>query len=158
MSLAEPNKHEGKQISSQKIQVVAFQLANAEYAAEIINVQEINRLINITRVPHTLPYIEGVINLRGYIIPVINLHKKFNLVSQSFDEDTRIIVFQFDDIKAAIIVDQVSEVLQLDTAQIDKSEHLYTSIDAEVIKGMVKVEDRLLIILDLEKMLHTEIN
>ena len=156
MSLAEQNKYEKNQISGEKIQVVAFQLSNAEYAVEITSVQEINRLINITRVPHAPLYIEGVINLRGNIIPVINLHKKFNLFGQSFDEDTRIIVFQFDDIKAAIIVDQVSEVLQLDTAEIDESEHLYSSIDANLIKGMAKIDNRLLILLDLEKMLSTE--
>ena len=156
MSMVEKNKYGEPRISGGKIQVVAFQLSNAEYAVEITSVQEINRLINITRVPHAPFYIEGVINLRGNIIPAINLHKKFNLSGQSFDEDTRIIVFQFADVKAAIIVDQVSEVLQLDTADIDESEHLYSSIDAHLIKGMAKIDNRLLILLDLEKMLSME--
>jgi purine-binding chemotaxis protein CheW len=138
--------------------VVAFELANAEYAVDILNVQEINRLINITRVPRSPSYIEGVINLRGNIIPVINLHKKFNLASQGFDEDTRIIVFQFDEIKAAIIVDSVAEVIQLDRFNIEESGQLYSSIDTEAIQGMAKIEERVLILLDLEKILIAEIN
>jgi len=156
MSMVRQNKYEENRISSKKIQVVAFQLSNAEYAVEITSVQEINRLINITRVPRAPLYIEGVINLRGNIIPVINLHKKFNLSGQNFDEDTRVIVFQFADIKAAIIVDRVSEVLLLDTAEIDESQHLYSSIDADLIKGMAQIDNRLLILLDLKKMFSTE--
>lgn len=140
------------------IQVVAFQLAEAEYAVEISNVQEINRLLNITRVPKAPAYIEGVINLRGNIIPVINLHKKFNLESQSFDEDTRIIVFQFNDIKAAVIVDSVSEVIQIERDNVEETTSIYSSIDTEAIKGMAKIEERVLILLDLERMLNAEIN
>jgi purine-binding chemotaxis protein CheW len=158
MSLAEQNKRKEIGNSDHKIQVVAFELANAEYAVDILNVQEINRLINITRVPRSPSYIEGVINLRGNIIPVINLHKKFNLASQGFDEDTRIIVFQFDEIKAAIIVDSVAEVIQLDRFNIEESGQLYSSIDTEAIQGMAKIEERVLILLDLEKILIAEIN
>jgi purine-binding chemotaxis protein CheW len=143
---------------TEKIQVVVFQLAGAEYAVEITFVEEINRLMNITRVPHTPSYIEGVINLRGSIIPIINLHKKFDLIIPQFDNHTRIIVFKINDIEAAIIVDKVSEVIYLDVANIVEDKQFFSPINAEVIKGMVKVEDRLLIILDLGKMLDTEIN
>ena len=95
--------------SGNEIQVVAFQLGKEEYAVDILNVQEINRLLNITRVPRAEKHIDGVINLRGNIIPVINLHKKFNLQSSGNEEDKRIIVFEFEDVKAGIIVDEVSE-------------------------------------------------
>ena len=158
MSLAEQNQRKESGKSDHKIQVVAFELANAEYAVDILHVQEINRLINITRVPGSPSYIEGVINLRGNIIPVINLHKKFNLASPGFDEDTRIIVFQFDEIKAAIIVDSVAEVIQLDRVNIEESGQLYSSVDTEAIQGMAKIEERVLILLDLEKILIAEIN
>jgi len=99
-----------------------------------------------------------VINLRGSIIPIINLHKKFNLAGQNFDERTRVIIFGIDNIKAAIIVDKVSGVMRLDVANIVEDNQFFSPINTEVIKGMIKVEDRLMIILDLEKMLDTEIN
>lgn len=143
---------ETKLINDQ-IQVVAFQLGNEEYAVDILNVQEINRLLNITRVPRSPDYIDGVVNLRGNIIPVINLHTKFNMQISGNDEDTRIIVFQFDDVKAGIIVDKVSEVLHINLKDIEETAKVYTSIDAETIKGVARVDDRLLILLDLQKLL-----
>jgi purine-binding chemotaxis protein CheW len=135
----------------EEIQVVAFQLGQEEYAVDILNVQEINRLLNITRVPRTEGHIEGVVNLRGNIIPVINLHKKFNLPSAGDDDDKRIIVFEFDDVRAGIIVDEVSEVLRVSVADVEQIS--YHSVDAAMIKGIAKVDDRLLILLDLQKIL-----
>ncbi|WP_054694379.1 chemotaxis protein CheW [Syntrophomonas palmitatica] len=139
--------------SGNEIQVVAFQLGKEEYAVDILNVQEINRLLNITRVPRAEKHIDGVINLRGNIIPVINLHKKFNLQSSGNEEDKRIIVFEFEDVKAGIIVDEVSEVLRLNTADIEATDRVYNSINADHIKGIAKVQERLLILLDLQKIL-----
>lgn len=156
MTLPVTNGLQGIRVRDEKVQVVAFQLAGTEYALEIKYVEEINRLINITRVPRAPFYIEGLINLRGNIIPVINLHKKFNLASQAFDERTRTIVCHINDIKAAIIVDKVSEVMHLDVAEIVFDNYFFSPINTELIKGMVKVEDRLIVILDLEKLLDTD--
>ncbi len=142
----------------QRIQVVVFHLAGAEYAVEIKHVEEINRLINITRVPHAPSYIEGVINLRGSIIPLFNLHKKFNLDGQIFDRHTRIIFLKMNDIKAAIIVDKVSEVAYLELDKMVADTQFFSPINAEVMEGMVKVEDRLIIVLDLIKLLDKEIH
>jgi len=155
--MAVDNEDQKTQLINEQIQVVAFQLGNEEYAVDIINVQEINRLLNITRVPRSPDYIDGVVNLRGNIIPVINLHKKFNMDITSEDEDTRIIVFQFEDVKAGIIVDKVSEVLHLNISDIEATAKVYNSIDAEIIKGVARVEDRLLILLDLQKLLGIDI-
>lgn len=149
MNLSNKNEMEKNQ---EKVQVVVFQLAGAEYAVEITCVEEINRFMNITRVPHAPSYIEGVINLRGSIIPIINLHKKFNLAGQKFDNHTRIIVLKINDIEAAIIVDKVSEVMFLDVANIAENTQFFSPINAEVIEGIVKVEDRLIIVLDLIKL------
>lgn len=156
MNMAVDTEALEKQAGNAQIQVVAFQLGDEEYAVDIINVQEINRLLNITRVPRSPYYIDGVVNLRGSIIPVINLHKKFNMDNSSNDEDTRIIVFQFDDVKAGIIVDKVSEVLHLNLNDIEETAKVYNSIDAEIIKGVARVDDRLLILLDLQKLLGIE--
>ncbi|MEA1960042.1 MAG: chemotaxis protein CheW [Bacillota bacterium] len=144
---------EPKVTKEEVIQVVAFQLGTEEYAINILSVQEINRLLNITRVPRANKNIDGVVNLRGNIIPVINLHKKFNIVSSGDDEDKRIIVFQVDDVKTGIIVDRVSEVLHVKTENIENTGNVLISIDAEMISGVAKVDDRLLILLDLQKLM-----
>ncbi len=136
------------------IQVVAFQLGEEEYAVDILNVQEINRLLKITRVPRAGNNIEGVVNLRGNIIPVINLHAKFDLKSTGESGDKRIIVFQLEDGKASIIVDRVSEVLHLEKSNIEEADKIYTTIEGEYIKGVGKVGDRLLILLDLQRLLN----
>lgn len=139
--------------TEEEIQVVAFKLGKEEYAVDVLNVQEINRLLNITRVPRVERYIEGVVNLRGNIIPVINLHTRFNIEPVGEDEDKRIIVFQFDDTKAGIIVDEVSEVLRLNKENIEDASKVYSSISTDHIKGIAKVDNRLLILLDIARIL-----
>lgn len=138
----------------EEIQVVAFRLGKEEYAVDILNVQEINRLLSITRVPRAAKHIEGVVNLRGNIIPIINLHTRFNLQASGDQEDKRIIVFQFDDIKTGIIVDEVSEVLSLSKSDIEETSNVYNSISADLIKGIARVDDRLFLLLDILKILE----
>lgn len=146
---------EGSYSQDDEIQVVAFNLGKEEYAVDILNVQGIERVLNITRIPRSENYIEGVVNLRGNIIPIINLHKKFNLQAEGNEEDKRIIVFQFNDLKVGIIVDEVSEVLRLGKEDIEETGKVYSSINAEHIKGIAKVNNRLLILLDLLKILES---
>ncbi|HWP98606.1 MAG TPA: chemotaxis protein CheW [Syntrophomonadaceae bacterium] len=133
------------------LQVVAFRLGKEEYAVNILHVQEINRLLNITRVPRTEKYIKGVVNLRGNIVPVINLHTRFGLLPDGDPEDRRIIVFHFDELKVGVIVDEVSEVLHIKAGDIEETTKVYDSAHAEHIKGVAKVDERLLILLDLKK-------
>ncbi|MGE5455321.1 MAG: chemotaxis protein CheW [Methylocystaceae bacterium] len=137
-----------------EVQVVAFKLGDEEYAVDILAVQEINRLLHITRVPRANRFIEGVINLRGNVIPIINLHKKFNLGQPENSDDTRIIVFQVADVKAGFIVDGVSEVLRLNLADIEETQSVYGSLDANVIRGIGKVQGRLVILLDPAQLLE----
>ncbi len=139
---------------SEEFQVVAFKLGKEEYGVDVLNVQEINRLLNITRVPRTHEYIDGVVNLRGNIVPVINLHQKFNIQELGSEDDKRIIVFQFDELKIGILVDEVSEVIRLKPSDIEETAKVYSSINAEHIKGIAKVNSRLLILLDLPKILE----
>ncbi|HHW61698.1 MAG TPA: chemotaxis protein CheW [Syntrophomonadaceae bacterium] len=140
----------------EQIQVVAFQLGQEEYAVNILDVLEINRLLNITRVPRADVNIDGVINLRGNIIPIINLHRRFDLEALEDDDEQRIIVFQFDEVKAGIIVDRVSEVLYLNRSQIEASERVYSAMDSNFIEGIAKVDDRLLILLNVKRLLGIE--
>ncbi|MEN6348064.1 MAG: chemotaxis protein CheW [Syntrophomonas sp.] len=136
------------------IQVVAFRLGKEEYAVDILYVQEIVRLLTITRVPRAERHIEGVVNLRGNIIPIINLHTRFNLPTVGNEEDKRIIVFQLDDIKAGIIVDEVSEVLHLSKKDIEETSNVYSAMSADLIKGIARVDERLFLLLDLMKILE----
>lgn len=143
-------------LEQDEIQVVAFQLGQEEYAVDIMDVQEIIRMLNVTRVPRTEQYIEGVINLRGNIIPLFNLHTRFNMTDLVGMEEKRIIVFQLDDQKAAIIVDEVSEVLRIAKKDIEETERVYGAIQADHIKGIAKVGDRLMILLDIYKILDID--
>ena len=136
------------------IQVVAFRLGKEEYAVDILHVQEIVRLLSITRVPRSAKHIEGVVNLRGNIVPIINLHQRFNIESAGEEEDKRIVVFQFDDFKAGIIVDEVSEVLALNSNDIEETDKVYSSMSSDFIKGIARVDSRLFLLLDLQKIIE----
>lgn len=142
---------------TEKLQVVAFALGKEEYAINILNVQEIIKILNITRVPRADHFVEGVMNLRGNIIPVLNLHKKFAIEHYGNIEDRRIIVFKVEDVTAGIIVDKVSEVLHVNQADIEETNRLYSSLDTGLIKGIVKAGERLLIMMEIEKLLDNEI-
>jgi len=141
-------------IGEEQLQVVVFKLGIEEYAVEILYVQEIKKLLTITRVPRAEHYIEGVVNLRGNIIPVINLHTRFSLQSQGEDDDKRIIVFQIDDLRVGVIVDAVLEVLHMRKSEIDDATKLYESTNVDHIMGVIKKENRLFILLNLNKILE----
>ncbi|MGE5371336.1 MAG: chemotaxis protein CheW [Solirubrobacterales bacterium] len=138
---------------SQEVQIVAFKLGSEEYGVDILAVQEIIKVLEIARVPKSNPNIEGVINLRGNVIPVFNLHRRFGIAPAGREEDARIIVFQFDEVKTGIIVDGVTEVLRIYHADIEDARTVYHSMDGDFIQGVGKVDGRLLILLDLEKLL-----
>ncbi|QGT99189.1 Positive regulator of CheA protein activity (CheW) [Candidatus Syntrophocurvum alkaliphilum] len=139
-----------------ELQVVAFNLGEEEYAVNILYVLEINRLLNITRVPRSNRIVEGVMNLRGNIIPIINLYKKFDIESKGNEEEKRIIVFNYDGVKIGIIVDGVSEVLRLNKENIEETTKVYNSMNAETIEGVAHIGDRLIILLDIEKVIEID--
>jgi purine-binding chemotaxis protein CheW len=114
-------------------------------------VQEINRIVDITPVPNSPHYIEGVINLRGKVIPVINLRKRFGLDSKEIDNHSRIIVVDVG-IVTGIIVDSVSEVLRISSDTIDPLPSMTGSIGSEYIRGVGKLNDRLLILIDIDRL------
>lgn len=133
------------------LQLVSFKLGEEEFGVDILKVQEINRLVEITKVPKAPSFVEGVINLRGKVIPIIDLRKRFGLELKVHDKDTRIVVVDIDGGIMGMIVDAVSEVLRLPTSTIEPAPEIATSIDSEYIRGVAKLEDRLLIFLDLSK-------
>ena len=137
------------------LQLVSFNLGNEEYAVDILKVQEINRMVEITAIPNAPFDIEGVINLRGKVIPVINLRKKFGFDVKEVDAHSRIIVV---DVGATVglIVDSVSEVLRLPSETIEPPPRMTANGSAEYILGIGKLQDRLLILLDIDSLLRDE--
>lgn len=137
--------------SDSEVQLVIFKLGREEYGVSILQVQEIKRITEITRVPHTPEYIKGVINLRGSVLPVIDLKKRLNLPQQLSTEDTRIIIVKVKEISVGMIVDAVSEVMTITQQNIDSPEVVAGSVSANYLSGVGKLEDRLLILLNLEE-------
>jgi purine-binding chemotaxis protein CheW len=142
--------------STSETQLVTFNLGKEEFAVPILQIQEINRLAEITRVPKSPDFVEGVINLRGKVIPIIDLRKRFGLVETELGKSTRIVVVNIDGRTVGLIVDAVSEVLRLSRSAIEPPPAIVAGIDAEYIKGLGKMEGRLLILLDLSKILTGE--
>ncbi len=134
------------------LQLVTFRLGEEEYAFDILCVREINRMMEITRVPRAPAFIEGVVNLRGNVIPIIDLRKRFGLPEQAPDKATRIIVTEVDRRVVGFIVDTVVEVLRIPAEKVEPPADI-AGIDAEYIRGVGKIEDRLLILLDVDRVL-----
>jgi purine-binding chemotaxis protein CheW len=134
------------------LQLVTFRLGEEEYALDILTVREINRMMEITRVPRAPDFIEGVVNLRGNVIPVLDLRKRFGLPPRERDKATRIIVTEVGTRVVGFIVDMVKEVLRIRSDTVEPPGEI-TGVDAEYILGVGKVEDRLLILLDVDKVL-----
>ncbi len=151
------NNKEEVQKDGEIIQLVSFRLGEEEYGIDILRVQEINRIMEITHVPKCAYFVEGVVNLRGKVIPVLDLRKRFGLPVKENDKETRIIVVDISGKTIGLIVDSVDEVLRLPKETIDPTPPMVsTSIDAQCINGVGKLEDRLIIIIDIEKFLTEE--
>ncbi|MFZ5639515.1 MAG: chemotaxis protein CheW [Bacillota bacterium] len=135
-------------------QFVVFTLANESYGVDINDVREIIRLQPITKMPGTNGDIEGIINLRGNVIPVFNIKTKFNLVDGKQSSSTRIVVIEVNENILGIIVDGVSEVLRIPAEIIEKPSSMITAnISTDYIKGIARLDDKLVIILDLKQVL-----
>lgn len=144
-----------KVAAGEELQLVSFNIGSEEFGVDILKVQEINRMVEITRVPQTPHYVEGVINLRGKVIPIIDLRKRFNLEVRAYDKNTRIVVVDIKGMVMGMIVDAVSEVLRLSSNTIESAPDIVTGVNADYIKGVAKLEDRLLIFLDLSRVVET---
>ena len=129
-------------------QLVVFDLSTESYGVDIGEVREIIRLQEITKVPRTPEFVEGVINLRGGVIPVIDLRKRFDLPIADETRDNRIVV-----VDIGVIVDAVTEVLRLSIGSIEPPASVITTAESEYLLGIAKLDDRLIILLDLKQVL-----
>jgi purine-binding chemotaxis protein CheW len=139
--------------SEQILQLVTFTLEKEEYAVDILSVQEINRITEITRVPNAPDYVEGVINLRGKVIPVVNLRKKFGLDNRETDDSSRVIIMDIQGVTYGLVVDSVSEVLRIPANIVEPPPPMASSMSSMFIKGIAKLENRLIILIDIDKCL-----
>jgi len=135
------------------LQLVTFKVADEEFGLDILKVQEIIRIMDITRVPRAPAFVDGVINLRGKVIPIIDLRRRFGMERREHDQQTRIIVIELDRLIVGFVVDSVSEVLRIPASTVEAPPSIVAGVDAEYISGVGKLEDRLLILLDLDKLL-----
>lgn len=142
---------------SKEFQLVVFTLGDEEFGVDIAQVREIVRLVQITYLPKAPSFIEGVVNLRGQVLAVIDLSKRLNIASKPRSEQSRIIVVEVSDNTVGMIVDSVSEVLRLSSDRIEEiPDLLETEVPEHYIRGVGKLKDRLLVLLDLDRVLSPE--
>ena len=139
-----------------EVQMVAFKLEKEEFAVDIHQVRKVLKMTRVTPLPQSAHYIEGLINLRGEVIPVVDLRKRFELPEGERSEQTRIIIVEIQDSNVGLIVDSVTEVLRFSSSAIQPPPARIAGTRTDLIKGVGKVEERLLIILNLERILTTE--
>ncbi|MDX2115029.1 MAG: chemotaxis protein CheW [Planctomycetota bacterium] len=146
------NTGSGRAGDTELLQLVTFVVGSEEFAIPILSVQEINRMMQITRVPQSPPFVEGVINLRGKIIPVVDLRKRFGISAAESSTDNRIIVVEVKGRVIGFTVDRVNEVLRINADIVEPPPPMVCGIDSEYVQGVGKLEDRLLILLELGRL------
>jgi purine-binding chemotaxis protein CheW len=147
----------GTESAGELIQLVSFNLDQEEYGIEVLKVREIIRMTTITHMPNTPHYVEGIINLRGKVIPIVSMRKKFGLSDAENSSHTRIMIMDISGELMGFIVDSVSEVIRISGSEIQPSPAVVASgIDQDCIAGVINQAERLLVLLDLDKMFSQE--
>ncbi|MFO0891392.1 MAG: chemotaxis protein CheW [Isosphaeraceae bacterium] len=134
------------------IQLVGFRLDNEDYAIAITKIQEIILMKPITRIPQVPDFIEGLINLRGSVIPIVNLRKRFGLPHRDLDDETRTIVVNVHEKTVGCVVDAVTQVIRIDRDLVQPPPLSVLAVNHQYLAGLARLEDRLLIILDIDKL------
>jgi purine-binding chemotaxis protein CheW len=137
-------------------QLVIFELGSENFGIDIASVEGIVKLQEITKIPQSPSYMEGITNLRGSVLPVIDLHKRFGMSAHERTNETRIVVANVDGLKIGMIVSAVSEVLTIDDNVIEPPPPMVSNVNSEFITGVAKIDKRLVILLDLGKVLTSE--
>lgn len=145
--------HEGK-----VVQLVSFMLDDVEYGVDILSVHEILRFPELTRLPNTPPFIKGVINLRGNVIPVVDMRIRFGFAEGAITDLTRIIVVETGGKQVGILVDNVYQVVRLPVSSIDPPSDLITGISEDFISGIGRLRDRLIVLLNMTQIIFLEDN
>jgi len=137
-------------------QLVIFELGAEHFGIDIASVEGINKMLDITKIPKAPGYMLGITNLRGSVLPVIDLQKRFGMVEQAQTNETRIVVANMDGVKIGMVVSAVSEVLTIDDDVVEPPPPMVSNINSEFIVGVAKIDKRLVILLDLAKVLTAD--
>ncbi len=143
--------------NSDVLQLVCFKLADEEYAVDITRVQEVIRVQAITPVPRMPDFVLGVVNIRGSVVPVFDLRKKFKLQEKEFDDATKILVVNVKNVLLSFIVDEILDNIKLDSSSIDPTPNVKMQISKECVIGVGLRENRMIVILDIDR-INDEIN
>jgi purine-binding chemotaxis protein CheW len=143
-------------IDNNNTEVLSFRLGGEEYAISILKVQEIRGYDNVTRIASAPDYLKGVVNLRGIIVPIVDMRIKFNVGDPTYDAFTVVIVLNINGHTIGVVVDSVSDVVTLTPDQIKAAPDLGSSVAAEYLQGLGTVGERMLILLDIDKLLSSE--
>jgi purine-binding chemotaxis protein CheW len=142
---------------SEEKKVIVFALGSEEYGVEVEKVKTIERMQPMTRVPRAPKFVKGVINLRGVVIPIIDLRSRFGLAETEYTDHTRIIIVTAGDYEVGLIVDAANDVIDLDADRIDHPPEVVGGIKAKYLHGIARIgEDRLLVLMNLEQVLDKE--
>ena len=144
---------EKKVQTEEVLQLVSFNIGQEEFGLDIQRIQEINRMVDITRVPNSPEFVSGVINLRGKVIPIIDLRKRFGFPPKENDKNTRIIVVELGETVIGFIVDAVQEVIRIPKNITEPPPPIVAGIGSEYITAVAKLENRLLILFDPDRIL-----
>jgi purine-binding chemotaxis protein CheW len=137
-------------------QLISFEVGEEEYGLEILGVKEVIRIREITRLPRAPSFVKGIINLRGDVIPIIDLRDRFGLEHQEYTAMTRVIVVDVEGRLVGMVVDAASQVMRIPADQIEQPPPIVGGLSAEYIKGIGKLDDRLVILLDIDRILSNE--
>ncbi len=137
-------------------QIVSFRLANEEYGIDIMNVQEIILVGQVTEMPQVPGYLRGLINLRGHVIPIVDLRVRLGLEAAAATEHTRILVLNLNNKTVGVVVDAVDEVLPVDSVELEPTPAGVSKAGEEFVAGLLKFKEKLLILLNLERIVEEE--
>jgi purine-binding chemotaxis protein CheW len=161
MSTAKPTAGAGKSAAESSEQYLTFMLAGEEYGVDILRVQEIKGWDKVTRIPHTPDYVLGVINLRGAVVPILDLRRRFGLETIAFGPTTVVIVVRVmsgrDERTVGMVVDAVSEVYNVDAADTKPPPDVCGSVDTVFVKALATIEEKMLILLDIDRLVGNSI-
>jgi len=143
-------------IENKPIEVLAFRLGDEEYGVDILKVQEIRGRDAVTRIANAPDFIQGVVNLRGMIVPIIDLRRRFRFGSAADDQFTVVIILNLGGRVLGMVVDSVSDVIRLDPAEIRPAPQMGSAVDTDFLLGLATVDERMLILLDIERLMSSE--
>jgi purine-binding chemotaxis protein CheW len=149
-------KGEESHAADQMIQLVSFELAGEEYGIDVLSVREIIRMPTITKMPNVQDFVDGIINLRGTVVPIISLRKRFGLQEREEDRNSRILVMELAGGLTGFVVDAVAEVIRISCSEIKPAPGMVQGNSQDYVTGVLNRAERLLIVLDLERQLTAE--